>query len=212
MSKKTIIIEPQENIEALAAAVNEALSAEFGVEVTADGVVCPFSSSGIGFQCAANSNSVNLKITNAYGQTSGNISSISYANTSTCALDIYRSSKGTAIAAVLRLTSQTASPSGVIAVNGAGECTGMITSSNIVFIRESENGTPKAFSAQVVFTGNNPAFALVKFPDIYVGVLFEEIYLMLSAPTTLTPGMLIHADNRDFVPVRATTVALAIPI
>lgn len=210
---KTIIIEPQQSAEALAAAVTANLCEKFGVEANENGTVAPFSGSGIGFQAAASgASTVILKVTNAHGQTV-NPGSVSFSNTFIYALDIYLSRGATAVAVTLRINNQSFSPAGVIAKNGFGECVGLVLTSNSVsYVRENENGTVKSYAAANVYTVNNPAFSLVRFPDFISGTMFDEVYIVLSAPTTITPGMIIHAGENDFVPIRSSSTALAIPI
>ncbi len=210
MSKKTITIGQQESIEALIAAITDALSEEFGVEPTADGAVCPFPDSGIGFYFSSQSTNIKPGIANIYGQTASFSGSTNFVSTSIYALDVYYSSKKTAVAVAFHDSSKSDSPAMAIARNTSGEYAGIIlNSTSLLYIRE--NGS-RTCAMPVTFTNGNPAFSLVRFPDYVGGAMFEEIYLILSAPTSLTPEMIIHAGNCDFVPVRSVNASLAIPI
>lgn len=211
MSQKTIAIGQAESAEALVTAVTEALSREFGVEPADDGVVCPFPGSGIGFHFSqSGSNAIKSEIVNAFKQTAAGQSSVSFVQTSIYLIDVFYSTKRKAVAVSLRDSSKAAEPDKVIALNASGECVGMAAAAGSVFsVRENETRT---CAVPAVFSTGTPAFSLVRFPDYFGGAVFEEVYLVLSAPASLSAGMVIHAENADFMPVRSSTSALAIPI
>lgn len=204
MSKKTIIIQPCESMTALLAAITNALAAEFEVAEKSDGRVCPFADSEVGFDVQSAAASVTLGVKNAHGQVQKTSSSVTFAAESVYALDVYRSVSGTATAVTLRINENKILPSVVIAKNADADCVGLVLSSNtMLFIRGNESKAAKSCVSVKPYSSNLPAFSLVKMPDIYSGSVFEEIYLIFSAPVNITEGMSIHAGGKDFVPISA---------
>lgn len=202
MSKKTIIIQPCESAAALTAAITNALAAEFEVTEKSDGRVCPFADSEVGFEAHSSSTSVMFGVKNAHGQTQNAGTTVTYATESVYALDVYRSVSGTATAVTLRTSENETLPSVVIAKNTDADCVGLVISNNTMyFIRANESQTAKSYAGGKPFSNYSPAFSLVKMPDIYSGSVFGEIYIIFSAPVSITAGMVIHAGEKDFVPI-----------
>lgn len=210
---KTIVIAGQETISDLANALTAALSKEFNTSPDANGIIHPFSDSTVGYKSFETSATIYLRISNGFTEMTAD--SISYSKGTPYAFDVYYSRKNTAVTVALRRYDTPTLPVSVIAKNKAGKCSGIVISSSAYLTQIREDpAVSRSLPTVSLMSNYAPAFSLIKYPDMYAGVMFEEVYVMFSAPTPPTPKMIIHTADMDFIPIKGVNINsyLAMPI
>ena len=180
----SIEIPPQESIEALAAAMAEALAGALGWTKSGGDVTKP--GTGMRFAFVAENYAVSLYVANANCRTSTSSSNTTggFSTSSTYYVDYI--STESSVAAGIRPAGAAIIMTNVIAENTAGENKTIeihtATGNYSILAYLAENYSSAKTIYLPINTREECATSIVKMPDIFGGCMFRDLYIELSCP------------------------------
>lgn len=180
----TLTIPPQESTDALAEAMAQALGNALGWTVDGTSVWQDESKDGLRFCFAVQSNYIYVGIGN--GVTTQSSERVIHSNNVSFCVDYVKTSNTVVIGA--RTAGSAIALWALIAKNAAGVYKAIHTYSNVQYWLAKDWATIKSFGAM---SNSLPEMStsIVRCPDVFGGCMFEDLYLILSCPCTLTDNV-----------------------
>ncbi len=203
----TIQLEPQESAQALAEAMAQALGK--ALKWTVDGTSVWAPGGGIAIQFCVNSTSVKTGIRNSITQREGDNALVWAASQYTCVDYVWT---GSTLAVGIRAAGSSIVLSGMIAKNTSGAYKALVSYSNtMLYIAE---GFP-SYKSSNGFTNGAAGIStsIVKFPDMWGGCMFIDLYYMMSCPVSAQSDLVFFIGGKHYRRVGISqSLCFAVPV
>lgn len=203
----TIQLEPQESAQALAEAMAQALGK--ALKWTVDGTSVWAPGGGIAIQFRVNSTSVAPGVRNSAVSSDGDVSLPWSAGKYFCVDYVWT---GSTLAAGIRLADSPIDLTVVIAKNTSGAYKGLaIFSNNLRYLAEGFTVAKTSTGFTVSVAGVSTS--IVKFPDMWGGCMFTDLYFVMSCPAASQTDLVFFIGGKYYRRVGTSqSLCFAVPV